>query len=635
MAQATNAFAAAEAELANDIHQADLQQSGLKSDIHPLGHLEPAAPLEKAVVSDDEYGPLPTDEDRINLRRVPEKIPWTAYIISFCELAERLSYYGTTVVFQNFIQQPLPAGSRTGAPVNPDDQPGALGRGQQAATAGTTFNTFWVYVCPLFGAYIAEKYIGRYKTIVLSVLIAIAGHVILIGSAAPDLLVNNPQGAYGVFWLAIIIMGLGTGGFKSNISPLIAEQVPTDRQHLRTLPSGERVIVDPALTTGRLFAYFYLFINIGAVVGQVSISYTEKLHGFWQGYLIPTAVFALCLPVMAFGSRFYVKNPPNGSVLEQSCRLIAFCMKGTFSWNPVRFYKNLTAADFWSKGKPSRIAPEQRPSWMTFDDIWVEEVRKAIKACQVFTLYPFYWITYNQISSNLISQAYNMKKNGVPNEVISNLDPISIIILVPLFDLVIYPFMRKLKINFSPIKRIVAGFACGAASMVAAAVIQHYIYQRSPCGDYATECDNVEGPGFLEGETDLNVWIQTVPYVFVGLSEVFASITGLEVAFTLAPKNMKSIVMSLFLLTNAFGAAIQQALLPLTVDPLLVWQYVTCALLSAIAGVLTWFLFRGIDRETDRLANLPAGTAMNATNATGAPTSSNDDRSSHDEKSHA
>lgn len=59
-------------------------------------------------------------------------------------------------------------------------------------------------------------------------------------------------------------MGIGTGAFKSNISPLIAEQLPLTKMVARDLPSGERVIVDPTVTQSRVYHYFYLFINIGA-----------------------------------------------------------------------------------------------------------------------------------------------------------------------------------------------------------------------------------------------------------------------------------------------------------------------------------------------------------------------------------
>lgn len=56
-------------------------------------------------------------------------------MIAFVELVERFSYYGTTVVFTNFIQQPLPDGSRTGAGHN--GQSGALGKGQRASTGNS------------------------------------------------------------------------------------------------------------------------------------------------------------------------------------------------------------------------------------------------------------------------------------------------------------------------------------------------------------------------------------------------------------------------------------------------------------------------------------------------------------------
>lgn len=49
---------------------------------------------------DDGFDYNVTDDDRVNLRRVPAPIPWTAFLIAFCELSERLSYYGTTIVFQ-------------------------------------------------------------------------------------------------------------------------------------------------------------------------------------------------------------------------------------------------------------------------------------------------------------------------------------------------------------------------------------------------------------------------------------------------------------------------------------------------------------------------------------------------------
>jgi POT family proton-dependent oligopeptide transporter len=103
-----------------------------------------------------------TSEDLAKLRRVSGKITWIAFTIAFVELCERFSYYGTTVVFVNFIQQPLPAGSPTGAGF--DGQSGALNMGQRASTGLTTFNQFWAYLTPLLGAYIADGKLSLLRT---------------------------------------------------------------------------------------------------------------------------------------------------------------------------------------------------------------------------------------------------------------------------------------------------------------------------------------------------------------------------------------------------------------------------------------------------------------------------------------
>lgn len=49
---------------------------------------------------------------------------------------------------------------------------------------------------------------------------------------------------------------------------------------------------------------------------------------------------------------------------------------------------------FWDRVKPSalRASGETLPVWMTFDDAWVDEVRRGLVACKVFLWYPLYWL---------------------------------------------------------------------------------------------------------------------------------------------------------------------------------------------------------------------------------------------------
>jgi len=245
-------------------------------------------------------------------------------------------------------------------------------------------------VTPLFGAYIADTYLGRYKTIMISIGCAVVGHVVLTAGAAPSVL-DNSGGALAAYIIAIIIFGLGTGGFKPNISPLIAEQIYVERLQVTTTKSGERVIIDPAVTSSRIYNWFYLFINIGAFVGQITMAYAALYVGYWLAFLLPTLMFLLCPAVLILCKKNYKLSPPQGSVLGPALRIFFYAQKGKWSLNPIQTHKNFHNGRFWADVKPSNIPPERRPQWMTFDDAWVDEVRRGFLACTVFLWYPLYW----------------------------------------------------------------------------------------------------------------------------------------------------------------------------------------------------------------------------------------------------
>jgi POT family proton-dependent oligopeptide transporter len=107
-------------------------------------------------------------------------------------------------------------------------------------------------------------------------------------------------------------------------------------------------------------------------------------------------------------------------------------------------------------------------------------------------------------------------------------NPAIVMILVPLFTLGIYPRIGKFA---SPLRRMTIGMFLAAVSYVVVAGLQKHI----------------------EAGAQLSVLWQTVPYVILTAAEVLVSTTGLEFAFREAAPEMKSIIMSFWLLTIAFG----------------------------------------------------------------------------------
>ncbi|KAJ6117743.1 hypothetical protein N7512_007468 [Penicillium capsulatum] len=556
-----------------------------ESNILPAPNAPASNPEAEAESLQKEY---PTDEELQSLRRVAGSLPWTTFTVALVELCERFSYYGVTAVFVNFIQRPLPESSTTGALVagvsNFDsDVPGALGMGQRASTGLTLFNQFWSYIMPLFGAWVADQYWGRFRTIFASIAMALVGHCILIVSAIPKV-ISSPGGSIACFSIGLVIMGIGTGGFKSNIAPLIAEQYREDRPYIKVLPSGERVIVDPAVTVARIYLYFYMMINIGSLTGQISMVYAERYVGFWLSYLLPTILFCCCPLVLYLCRNRYYLVPPTGSVYTHAFKLWNMAMKGRWSLNPIRLFSSTTGStDFWENVKPSRLGA-QKPQWMTFDDEWVDEVRRGLKACKVFLWYPF----------------RNHETRGSAKRCDKQPQPLSLIIFIPIFDHIVYPLLRRMGFNFTPLKRITAGFFAAGTSMIVAVVTQYYIYKLGPCGKNANFCLEEKGQ-----YTDISVWIQAATYILGGISEILASVTSLEYAFTKAPRNMRSLVQAVALVMNAFSSAIGQAFVGLSEDPLLTWNYTVVAILAYIGGVGFWLTNYKLDREEDKLNMLP------------------------------
>ncbi|KAK8242245.1 peptide transporter PTR2-A [Phyllosticta capitalensis] len=508
---------------------------------------------------------VPTDDERRSLRKVPDRLPWSASLIAIVELCERFAYYGLSGPFQNY------AANRYH---DPSGLPGAIGLGQHGATLMNSFFAFWCYLTPIVGAVVADQYLGKYYTIVYFAIVYMVGIVILFLTSLPASI--EAGYAFPGLLVAIVVIGLGTGGIKSNVSPLIAEQYEETKQRVKTLATGERVIVDPDLTIQRIYMVFYMAINIGSL-SALATTTMELRVGFWAAYLLPLCMFMVGFVVIVLGKRRYVIKPPAGSVVANSFKALymGFVNGG-----------NLEAA------KPSRWSRHTTSSDFAWDDRFVDELRRALRACKVFCFYPIYWAAFGQMSNNFVSQAGQMQLHGIPNDSMQNLDPLSVICLIPLMDRYVYPFLRRRGFAMKPMARITFGFIFASLAMVYAAFLQSIIYGSPPCFTRPSRCAAGRRPNGSYEANQVHVLVQTPAYLLLGVSEILASVTGLEWAFTQAPASMKSFIMSLFLLTTALGAMLGALASPWARDPLLVWLYAGLAVACVATAGVFWKLFK-------------------------------------------
>jgi dipeptide/tripeptide permease len=98
-------------------------------------------------------------------------------------------------------------------------------------------------------------------------------------------------------------------------------------------------------------------------------------------------------------------------------------------------------------------------------------------SCTILTNFRAKELTFSQ-------PADQMQGHGIPNDFMQNFDPLAIIVCIPIMDRIIYPMLRRYRIPFPPINRIVLGFWVVALAMAYAAILQHYIYKAAPCFEH-------------------------------------------------------------------------------------------------------------------------------------------------------
>jgi proton-dependent oligopeptide transporter, POT family len=156
----------------------------------------------------------PTEDELNKLEHISDRFPFTAWLLILGQLCEQFAYFGTYVIFQNYIQFPRPNHDRT--------QPGALGYGRKMATATMMSYSCLCNLSPIGAAIVADQVWGKHKTLTVASFIYFFGLLILVLTSIPAF-TRIEIGFVGLL-CALVILGLAVGAFKSIMGPFMAEQ---------------------------------------------------------------------------------------------------------------------------------------------------------------------------------------------------------------------------------------------------------------------------------------------------------------------------------------------------------------------------------------------------------------------------
>ncbi|KAM7375214.1 hypothetical protein PAMA_014345 [Pampus argenteus] len=375
--------------------------------------------------------------------------PISIFFIVVNEFCERFSYYGMRAVlvlyFKYFLRW--------------DDD-----------FATTIYHTFVAlcYLTPILGAIVADSWLGKFKTIVYLSIVYTVGQVIMAISAIHDITDTNKDGNpdnmtfhVALSMVGLILIALGTGGIKPCVAAFGGDQFEDHQEKQRST----------------FFSIFYLSINAGSLLSTIitpilraqecGIHTQQKCYPLAFG--VPAALMVVALIVFIIGSGMYNKTAPQGNIIVKVCKCIGFAISNRFRHRSSSYPKREHWMD-WAEEK--------------YNKLLIAQVKMVLKVLFLYLPLPMFWALFDQQGSRWTLQATIMDGDFgilvIQPDQMQTVNPILILILVPVMDSVIYPLISKCKLNFTPLKRMTVGMLFAALAFVAAALVQIQIDQTMP-----------------------------------------------------------------------------------------------------------------------------------------------------------
>ncbi|NXI20912.1 S15A1 protein, partial [Sterrhoptilus dennistouni] len=374
--------------------------------------------------------------------------PVSIFFIVINEFCERFSYYGMKAVLTLYFTR-------------------FLHWDENFATA--IYHTFVAlcYLTPILGAIIADSWLGKFKTILyLSIVYAIGQTVLSVGSIS-DLTDRNQDGSpdnvavnIALSMIGLILIALGTGGIKPCVSAFGGDQFEDDQEKQRST----------------FFSLFYLSINAGSLLStlitptlrasQCGIHAKQECYPLAFG--VPAILMAVALVVFVIGSKMYKKVKPQGNVILEVSKCVGFAIKNRLHHCGKEFPKREHWLD-WASEK--------------YDKQLIAQTKMVLRVLFLYIPLPMFWAVFDQQGSRWTLQATAMDGDfgfHIQPDQMQIVNPILIVIMVPVVDSLVYPLIRKCKLNFTPLKKMTVGMFLGSLAFVAAALVQVQIDKTYP-----------------------------------------------------------------------------------------------------------------------------------------------------------
>ena len=425
-------------------------------------------------------------------KRDPEALghPKGLYMLFFAEMWERFSYYGMRALLIFYLTQHWLF----------NDSKSNLIYGAY---------TSLVYITPVLGGYLADRYLGQRRAVLFGGLLLAAGHSLM----AVEGVGGQSDPTINVFWAALAFIIVGSGFLKANISVMVGQ--------LYSLTDKRR---DPAYTI------FYMGINLGAAVGTILVGYLGVTVGWSYGFGLAGIGMLAGLVVFVLGRSALRGAGEAPAPLAKSTEWTLYGVGiGAVAviWALVQYQDVIQTLLI--------ISGIGLLGYVLYEAFKLDkQPRERIFAILfLIALNPVFWGLFEQAggSINLYTDRY-VERGGVPAPIFQSINPIYIIILAPLFT-ALWTLLGKRNLEPSaPAKFALALFQVGAGFLV-------FVWGANafPVG----------------AEAKTAVLFVFLLYLLHTTGELCLSPVGLSAMNRLAPAYMASLIMGAWFYMTAVG----------------------------------------------------------------------------------